>query len=146
MKSFRNFFLGTVTGVIILGLFISFVFDGLKSLPKIIAKLNESNIAINNNIMYQTSLSKEKFSWNEAKTHCLTMKLKGYDNWRLPTKKELSSILGNISIDKKEINLWTEKKGSDSLVWAIEVDTLNWYRSETIQTWKNPSLCVREIK
>ena len=104
MSSFKNFFLGTITGVIILGLFISFLFDGLKTLPQIISELNKNNIAISNNLMYQTSISGKKFSWSKAKAHCITINLKDYNNWRLPTKKELSTIIRNISVDEKELN------------------------------------------
>jgi len=105
----------------------------------------QENIGTIDRLMYQREPSLGRFTWKEAKRYCEKLTLKGYSNWRLPSKKELSKILKRESIKQKEIHLWTQYKGKDSLVWAVNVDEYDWYRSETPNEWKSPSLCVRKI-
>ncbi len=97
-------------------------------------------------LMYQREPSLGRFTWKEAKRYCEKLTLKDYSNWRLPSKKELSKILKRETIEQKEIHLWTLYKGKDSLVWAVDVDEDDWYRSDIPREWRNPSLCVRKIK
>ena len=105
----------------------------------------QENIGTIGKLMYQREPSLGRFTWKEAKRYCEKLKLKDYSNWRLPSKKELSKILKIENIKQKEIHLWTKYKGKDLLVWAIEVDEYDWYRSDTPKEWKSPNLCVRTI-
>jgi hypothetical protein len=107
---------------------------------------NREGINSMGRLIYQSQPSLGRFIWEEAKEYCKNIELNKYSNWRLPSKKELSKILSKESIEQKEIHLWTEKKGKDSLVWAVDVDERDWYRSDTPKEWKNPDLCVRTIK
>ena len=113
---------------------VSFVEPELENINKI-AKL-----------MYQKEPSLGLFTWSEAKRYCNNITLKGYSDWRLPTKKELKKILKREKIKQKEIHLWTLYKGKDGLVPTVIVDDNDWYESPTPKKWKNPSLCVRKIR
>jgi len=104
------------------------------------------NIGTIGKLMYQREPSMGRFTWEGAKRYCEKLTLKDYSNWRLPSKKELSKILKKESIKQKEIHLWTRYKDKESLVWVINLDENDWYRSDTIKTWRNPNLCVRKIK
>ena len=104
------------------------------------------NIGTMGKLMYQREPSLGRFTWQEAKRYCEKLTLKGYSDWRLPSKKELSKILKRETIEQKEIHLWTLYKGKDSLVWAVDVDEDDWYRSDIPREWRNPSLCVKTIK
>ena len=96
------------------------------------------------NLIYQSQPSLEKFTWQEAKKYCSNIKLQGYSNWSLPSKRELSIILKDETIKGKEIHLWSKTKAKGSTVWAIDVDENNWYKSDTPNSWRNPNLCVRK--
>ena len=114
--------------------------ESTKDPPKII------NLNIIGKLMYQKTPSIKKFSWSEAKKYCENLKLKGYLDWNLPTKKELSIILKHQIIKQRDTHLWTREELKGSMVWAVDIDENNWYKSETPDSWRNPSLCVRKIQ
>ena len=104
------------------------------------------NIDTIGKLMYQKEPSLGRFTWSEAKKYCKNLTLKEYSNWRLPKKEELKKILNKEEIEQEEIDLWTQNKRKDGLVWAINIDDNEWYTSPTPKEWKNPSLCVKKIK
>ncbi len=55
---------------------------------------NDDGTTVDNitNLMWQTIVIDEKMSWQEAMKYCENLKLAGYDDWRLPSVKELFSI------------------------------------------------------
>ena len=64
------------------------------------------NIVKIDGVMYQNEPFKE-VKWEEAKSYCLNLKLGGYSDWRLPTKKELNK-LANIKLYGTWDNYWEE--------------------------------------
>ena len=61
-------------------------------------------IDLNKNLMWQdnTEVLEYKSSWSLAKEYCSTLTLNGYTDWKLPTIKELQSIV-NIKRSKPAI-------------------------------------------
>lgn len=57
-------------------------------------KKNEDSIStdLNSGLMWQEIPTTEGFDWQGAKEYCENLELGGYDDWRLPTAKELFSI------------------------------------------------------
>jgi len=55
---------------------------------------NDNGTVTDNNtgLMWQAIPTTEGFSWKDAKAYCENLELGGYDDWRLPTAKELYSI------------------------------------------------------
>ncbi|MCK0192871.1 DUF1566 domain-containing protein [Arenibacter sp. F20364] len=49
-------------------------------------------IDLNSGLMWQEIPTTEGFDWNGAKEYCENLELGGYDDWRMPTLKELFSI------------------------------------------------------
>lgn len=47
---------------------------------------------LNTGLMWQAVPTAEGFDWNDAKEYCENLQLGGYDDWRMPTLKELFSI------------------------------------------------------
>lgn len=44
-------------------------------------------------LMWQRDITVKKYDWAGAKTYCKDLVLAGYDDWRLPTRIELVSIV-----------------------------------------------------
>jgi len=57
-------------------------------------KKNSNGTVTDNNtgLMWQEIPTSEGFNWKDAKAYCENLELGGYDDWRLPTAKELYSI------------------------------------------------------
>ncbi|MFD2914070.1 Lcl C-terminal domain-containing protein [Psychroserpens luteus] len=89
---------------------------------------NEEGIAtdLNTGLMWQEIPTTEGFDWEDAKAYCENLELGGYDDWRMPTAKELYSIsdfsegwpyldttyfslVNNTHVDKSE-QYWTSNK------------------------------------
>lgn len=45
------------------------------------------------NLLWQQEGPKKEMTWQEAKEYCKSLSLGGYTDWRLPNKKELSSLI-----------------------------------------------------
>jgi len=50
-------------------------------------------------LMWQKQDDKEVRTWKEAITYCEKLYLAGYSDWRLPTIKELGSIVDNTTVN-----------------------------------------------
>jgi len=46
-----------------------------------------------NLLWQQLPPSDKRFTWEKANEHCKSLTLAGYDDWRLPTKEELESLI-----------------------------------------------------
>lgn len=56
-------------------------------------KNNDGTVTDNNTgLMWQEIPTTEGFNWKDAKAYCESLELGGYDDWRMPTAKELYSI------------------------------------------------------
>jgi len=92
------------------------------------------SVVIINQLVYQNQPFTKKYSFEKAKEYAKNLRLGGYDDWRLPTKRELKKLItkeknkgknGDYYIDKDFVNnlesfacFWTskEKKSSTSLL------------------------------
>lgn len=78
---------------------------------------------LNSGLMWQAVPTTEEFDWNDAKEYCENLELGGYDDWRMPTAKELFSISDFSSgwpyIDTTYFSLVdNEHIGKDEQYWA----------------------------
>ena len=93
-------------------------------------------------------------SWKDAKSHCLSLSLGGYSDWRLPTVEELETIIlygtSNSALDRifnpTYSTFWTSTINPIS---SREAWTLNFYNREdswSSITSENATRCVRGKK
>ena len=109
------------------------IFFFIDFIPKVYNFFHTPTFKIGN-ISYQ-EISSKKYTFNEAKLYCK-------QEWRLPTKKELSTIIDNSNFDQsKEIHLWSDSQSSKNTVWAINLSNYNWY--ESTLPWKHHIICVK---
>ena len=107
-----------------------------KDKDTIIVKNNTLTI---NGLMYQNQPFIEKFTWEEAKEYAKNLQLEGHNDWRLPTKEELSKIInvslfgnknpnGEIHHIRKEFlhnisdgrsDFWTSEECSSTHAWYL---------------------------
>ena len=52
-------------------------------------------VDINTNLMWQQTISSSTYDWSDAGSYCSGLTYAGYDDWRLPTPKELFTIVDN---------------------------------------------------
>jgi len=45
------------------------------------------------NLMWQVPIDKKEYEWSEAKRYCRDLNLGGYNDWKLPSRNELKTIL-----------------------------------------------------
>ncbi len=78
---------------------------------------------LNTGLMWQMVPVKEGFNWYDAKEYCESLELGGYDDWRMPTAKELYSI-SDFSRGWPYINteyfelVDTQRVGKDEQYWT----------------------------
>ena len=77
---------------------------------------------INTGLMWQQVPSSDDYSWADAVTYCDNLELSGYDDWRMPTLKELFSISDFSSgwpyLDTGYFNLASGEVTKDEQFWA----------------------------
>jgi len=119
----------------------------------------EERIVINlrQNLMWQDDIETIQFavSWGEAGAYCNELDLNGYNDWRLPSVKELQSI---VDIKKYNPSILSIFKYADaSGYWSLSYDMLNknkaWYIGfKTGATFRDSKdyrcyvRCVRRIR
>lgn len=86
-------------------------------------------------LMWQRSVSSYTYTWNQAKTYCADLVHGGYDDWRLPTRIELVSLVeftsSNPAIDwtsfpnTPSVPFWTSSPWapSASYAWVVRFDS-----------------------
>ena len=87
-------------------------------------------------------------TWSDAITYCQSSTLGGYNDWRLPTIQELTTIIDNTAINTTFQNVklksyWsaTSNANEPSYVWGINFD------NGLIDPYdKNSSLYIRCVK
>jgi len=79
---------------------------------------------LNTGLMWQQSPPSNGYGWDQAETYCEDLELAGYDDWRLPTLKELFAI-GNYSegwpyLDETYFDIAGATVSKDEQYWAQE--------------------------
>lgn len=105
------------------------------------------------NLMWQDDVASTERLWDSSINYCETLNLAGYNDWRLPNKNELLSIVdynkynlvikGNVFQNIVSGEYWssTTYKGDTNYVWAV--NTISGSSSTFIKTGNNYALCVR---
>lgn len=87
---------------------------------------------LNTGLMWQQVPVNQNFTWEEAKAYCESLELGGYDDWRLPTAKELFSIenfsAGWPYLDQTFFTLASGRITKDEQYW-----TANHYVGTTVE-------------
>ncbi len=79
---------------------------------------------LNTDLMWQQTPPSDGYGWENAATYCEDLELGGYDDWRLPTLKELFAI-GNYSegwpyLDETYFDIAGSTVSKDEQFWAQE--------------------------
>lgn len=66
-----------------------------------IKTVSNQNVVIDKNtgLIWQQSIPKEKYKWEDAVYYCENLTYAGYSDWRLPTPQELLTIVNNSKSD-----------------------------------------------
>ncbi|MBD1259018.1 DUF1566 domain-containing protein [Maribacter polysiphoniae] len=98
----------------------------------------------NTGLMWQQVPSSEDYSWADAVTYCDNLELSGYDDWRMPTLKELFSISDFSSgwpyLDTGYFNLASGEVTKDEQFWAN-----NYYVGTTVEGGNNAAFGVNHV-
>ena len=78
---------------------------------------NETALDKESELMWATTDNREDITWQDAVDYCKTYSSGGFQDWRMPTQKELQSLIkAKIKGSGEVINL------SGSLIWTSEID------------------------
>ena len=68
-----------------------------------IKTISNQNVVIDKDtgLMWQQTIPKEKYKWEDAVNYCENLTYAGYSDWRLPTPQELLTIVNNMTIVDK---------------------------------------------
>ena len=95
--------------------------------------LKSDNVVIDleKNVMWQDDIEATQYTetWGMAKEYCKSLTLSGYTDWKLPTIKELQTI---VNIKKKDLAIYAQfKYAQPSSYWSNTQDIINksdsWY-------------------
>lgn len=99
---------------------------------------------LNTGLMWQQIPSSEDFSWSDAVTYCQSLELGGYDDWRMPTLKELFSIsnfnTGWPYLNTDYFNLASGQITKDEQYWSS-----NYYVGVTVEGGSNAAFGVNHV-
>lgn len=99
---------------------------------------------INTGLMWQQVPSSDDYSWADAVTYCDNLELSGYNDWRMPTLKELFSISDFSSgwpyLDTGYFNLASGEVTKDEQFWAN-----NYYVGTTVEGGSNAAFGVNHV-
>ena len=96
---------------------------------------------LNTGLTWQQTPTSTRLSWSQAVSYCDTLVLGGYDDWRMPTLKELFAI-GNFSqgwpyLDTNFFNISAATVSKDEQYWAD-----NYYVGVTVEGGSNAAFGV----
>jgi len=98
----------------------------------------------NTGLMWQQVPSSEDFTWQEAVDYCENLELDGYDDWRMPSCKELYSISNFGSgwpyLNTTYFNLASGKVTKDEQFWSS-----NYYVGVTVEGGSNAAMGVNHV-
>lgn len=97
-------------------------YEGLQ--PSFQDNSNGTVIDLHTGLMWQQTPPSNGYSWEDAQSYCENLELAGYDDWRLPTLKELFAM-GNYSegwpyFDQTYFDLSGTTVSKDEQFWAQE--------------------------
>ena len=105
-------------------------------------------------LMWQKATAPGTYTWEQALTYCETLTLGGYSDWRLPTWKELHSIVdytrGNPAIDTTYFPntewsyYWSSTTDASYTIYAWDVFFDE--RGNVYQYYKNTPIYVRAVR
>ena len=108
-------------------------------------------------LMWQQDTAKEQMTWEEALAYCENLSLAGYNDWRLPNRNELQSLVdkqpesGRAAINKAfpdtyPLIYWTSTHDAAPW-WPANVWTVFFLDGRTTPDWKDSSQCyVRAVR
>ena len=114
-----------------------------------------TTIYLNENLCWQKYAWPDRAeNWQDANNYCETLTLADNDNWRLPTKEELISILeeipGEVDINQEvfknteTIQYWSSSEYKQGLHWYVHFE--NGYQGYSQNFNSNYGVrCVRDI-
>ena len=99
---------------------------------------------LNTGLMWQQVPTSQDFSWQDAVDYCENLELGGYDDWRMPSCKELYSI-SNFStgwpyLDLDYFSLATAEISKDEQYWSN-----NYYVGTTVEGGENAAFGVNHV-
>jgi len=116
-----------------------------------------NNIIVIDGLMYQNQPFNILYTWKEAKVYAKNLRLGGFDDWRVPTKKELIKIKskkyhsgrnGKYFIREEFIEniygfayFWTSSGFKTSGNWGVRFESLD---NKKYESNKRYLLCVRD--
>jgi len=95
-----------------------------------------------NNLQWEDTIHTEEndIKWAMAKSYCSSLFLDGYDDWRLPTKKELILLVPFVKEHKLSYgtlgSYWSsqEYEEDDLNAWAVYLDTAHAFDDDKCNT------------
>ena len=103
-------------------------------------------------LMYADEPSTGKYTFSQAQVYCRQLKYAGFEDWRLPAKEEMVSLLNNkrrdITVKRAFKNIrpdiyWIGTEASHGRIWYVDFD-LGRYSKRNPRD-EHRVLCVRDI-
>lgn len=99
---------------------------------------------LNTGLMWQQTPSSSDFTWQEAVNYCESLELNGYDDWRMPSCKELYSISDFNSgwpyLNAGYFDLASGEVTKDEQFWSS-----NYYVGVTVEGGSNSAMGVNHV-
>lgn len=99
---------------------------------------------LNTGLTWQQVPSSNDYSWQDAVDYCESLELAGYDDWRMPSLKELFSIsnfnTGWPYLDTDYFNLASGQTTKDEQYWSS-----NYYVGTTVEGGENAAFGVNHV-
>ncbi|WP_457749625.1 Lcl C-terminal domain-containing protein [Sulfurimonas sp.] len=129
----------------------AFILNGFFLYANDVLQEKQSVIDTKHHLQWQDDTSRDELKWKLAKGYCKQLKLGGYNDWRLPSKTELS-VLAKSKNMKKHFKFletqiyWTSNEDISDNLNAITIYTGNGFASTSDKCDKNFFICVRMYK
>ena len=105
---------------------------------------DETITDLNTGLMWQQVPSSDDYTWDEAVDYCESLELGGYDDWRMPSCKELYSISdfgkGWPYLDTQYFSLASGTVTKDEQFWSS-----NYYVGVTVEGGSNSAMGVNHV-